>query len=93
MGTDGFLRLPLSTQSIGDLSGAAACCSRFLLTCALLMTSSHSKGLTSDVNYGSKISGAMHMHVTLHEIGHNFGASHDTAGCSLSSGNNVMWQV
>ena len=40
LSTDG---LPRRLQSISDLSGAVACFSRFLLTCARLMTSSHSK--------------------------------------------------
>ena len=38
--------------------GAVACCSRFLLTCALLVTSSHSEGLgleAAGVDYDSAI--------------------------------------
>jgi hypothetical protein len=33
----------------------------------------YNTGLTSDINYGTKITVGMHMHVALHEIGHNFG--------------------
>ena len=44
-----------------DLSGVAACVSRFLLTCALLMTSSYSEGFHPDRDAsGTKISCEAH---------------------------------
>jgi hypothetical protein len=51
-------------------------------------------GMTTDLNYGAKIPSLMHMLVTLHEIGHNFGAPHDSEDCPANVEDRyVMWPV
>ena len=69
--TDRIASPPFETgtkQSISVLSGVAACCSLFLLTSALLMTSSHSEGRRGARTQGLQTARGRPAHLPTHPV-------------------------